>query len=119
MNPSFGFRMYTDMGTLVTDTSTWHHGIHIPVVEPGMGFVDLEIASMNLVPARYTLSLWLTGVNGLIHDGVEHGITLEIDGADVYKSGHTIDSRNGILFWPQRWNCAGASCGLMNQVAHR
>src|SRR5712664_3629768 len=27
---SFGIRLTTDLGTLVTDTSTWHHGIDIP-----------------------------------------------------------------------------------------
>jgi lipopolysaccharide transport system ATP-binding protein len=25
LRPSFGFRLFTEMGTLVTDTSTWHH----------------------------------------------------------------------------------------------
>src|ERR1700674_301513 len=41
--PSFGLRLYTEFGTLITDTSTWHHGIDIPLVLPGDGYVDLHI----------------------------------------------------------------------------
>ena len=34
-HPSFGFRLYSEMGTLITETSTWHHGIDIPEVPLG------------------------------------------------------------------------------------
>jgi lipopolysaccharide transport system ATP-binding protein len=111
--PSFGFRMYTDMGTLVTDTSTWHHGIAIPLLEPGEGYLDLEIDCLNLLPAKYTLSLWLTDmVGGVVYDNVEHGMTLEVETADIYDSGKDIDSRCGIVFFPQKWNLSGTlGCG--------
>ena len=106
--PSFGFRMYTDMGTLVTDTSTWHHGIAIPLLEAGEGYLDLEIDGLNLLPAKYTLSLWLTDmVGGVVYDNVEHGLTLEVETADIYHSGRDIDSRCGIVFFPQKWNLSG------------
>jgi lipopolysaccharide transport system ATP-binding protein len=108
--PSFGFRMYTDMGTLVTDTSTWHHSISIPVVEPGEGFLDLEIDSLNLLPAKYSLSLWLTDMVGAtVYDNIENAVTLEIETANIYQSGRDIDSRCGIVFFPQRWNLSGIS----------
>jgi lipopolysaccharide transport system ATP-binding protein len=110
--PSFGFRMYTDMGTLVTDTSTWHHGIAIPLLEPGEGYLDLEIDCLNLLPAKYTLSLWLTDmVGGVVYDNVEHGMTLEVETADIYDSGKDIDSRCGIVFFPQKWNLSGTLRG--------
>jgi lipopolysaccharide transport system ATP-binding protein len=106
--PSFGFRMYTDMGTLVTDTSTWHHSISIPVVEAGEGFLDLEIDSLNLLPAKYSLSLWLTDMVGaVVYDNIENAVTLEIETANIYRSGRDIDSRCGIVFFPQRWNLSG------------
>lgn len=107
-DPSFGFRMYTDTGTLVTETSTWHHAIHAPLPEAGPGYLDLEIACLNLMPAKYTLSLWATDMHGgAIYDNVEHAVTLEVETANIYQSGRNLDSRAGIVFFPQRWNLSG------------
>jgi lipopolysaccharide transport system ATP-binding protein len=109
-HPSLGFRMYTDMGTLITDTSTWHHGLYIPVLEPGPGYLDLKIDCLNLLPARYTMSLWATDMTGkYVYDHVEHGVTFEVDIANIYESGRAIDSRFGIVFFPQRWDLSGIS----------
>jgi lipopolysaccharide transport system ATP-binding protein len=105
--PSFGFRIYTEMGTLVTDTSTWHHGIDIPMLQAGDGYLDLEIGCLNLLPARYHLSLWLTGLDNVVHDVLEHGVTMEVEIANVFGSGKMIDSRFGVVYFPQRWNLSG------------
>jgi lipopolysaccharide transport system ATP-binding protein len=107
-HPSFGFRMYTDMGTLVTETSTWHHSIAIPLLEPGEGYLDLEIVCLNLMPAKYSLSLWLTDMTGaFVYDNIEHGVTLEVEKANIYQSGRDLDSRCGLVFFPQRWDLSG------------
>ena len=106
--PSFGFRMYTEMGTLVTDAATGHHGIDMPLLEAGDGYLDLEIECLNLLPARYNLSLWLTGVSGVIHDNVEHAAIFDVENANIYGSGKLYDSQSGIVYFPQRWNLAGA-----------
>src|SRR2546429_390056 len=50
--PAFALRMYTELGTLVTDTGTWLHGLDIPLFPAGDGYLDLEIDSLNLVPGR-------------------------------------------------------------------
>jgi lipopolysaccharide transport system ATP-binding protein len=105
--PSFGFRLYTEMGTLVTDTSTWHHSLDIPFVPQGIGYVDLEIEMLNLLPGRYSLSLWLTGSSSSVHDNVEHCAQIEVELANVYSSGKALDSRFGIVYFPQRWNLDG------------
>ena len=105
--PSFGLRIYSDRGTLVTDTSTWHHAIDIPLVPPGEGYVDLHIDFLNLLPARYYLSLWITGAASPVHDNVEHCAELEVELANVYSSGRMLDSRSGIVFFPQRWKLHG------------
>jgi lipopolysaccharide transport system ATP-binding protein len=108
--PSFGFRMYTESGTLVTDTSTSHHSIYIPSVQPGNGYVDLEIDCLNLLAAKYTVSLWVTDMEGgLVYDNIEHAVTFEVDTANLYKSNLIIDSRFGIMYFPQKWNLAGVS----------
>jgi lipopolysaccharide transport system ATP-binding protein len=107
-SPSFGLRMYTEMGTLVTGTSTWHHGLYCPVREAGEGYLDLEIENLNLMPAKYVLSLWATDMDGVVlYDNIEHAVTLEVEAANIYKSGREIDSRLGIVFFPQVWNLSG------------
>jgi len=101
--PSFGFRLYTEFGTLITDTSTWHHAIDIPLVPPGDGYVDLHIDFLNLLPARYYFSLWITGPASPVHDNIEHCAELDVELANVYSSGRMLDSRSGIVFFPQHW----------------
>src|SRR5881296_1836798 len=101
--PSFGFRLYTEFGTLVTDTSTWHHAIDIPLVPPGDGYVDLHIDFLNLLPARYYFSLWITGTASPVHDNIEYCAQLEVELSNVYSSGRMLDSLSGIVFFPQRW----------------
>src|SRR5579864_870946 len=72
--PSFGFRMYTELGTLVTDTGTWLHGLDIPFAPAGDGYVELEIDSLNLIPGRYFLSLQLdSSMSTKLYDMLEHG----------------------------------------------
>jgi hypothetical protein len=102
-DPSFGLRLYTEMGTLITDTSPWLHGVHIPEVRPGHGHIDLEFESLNLVPGHYAISLWIVAVGGTpIFDG-DVRASLEIEVADVYGSGRVLDHRYGLVYFPQRW----------------
>ena len=103
-DPSFGFRLYTEMGTLITETYHRLLGIHIPKVEPGDGYIDAEIESLNLVPGRYALSLWITAPGGTpVYDG-DVRASLDVEVADVYRSGRMLDSRSGLVYFPQRWN---------------
>ena len=104
-SPSFGFRWYTELGTLVTDTSTWHHAMEIPLLPKGEGFIELELSSVNLLPGRYYLSLWLTATgSGVVHDCLEHCTRIDVEAANVYNSGRIIDGRFGIVYFPQRWH---------------
>lgn len=109
--PSFGFRIYTETGTLVTETSTWHHGLEIPSVPVGDGHIDLEVILLNLLPGRYFFSLWLTGAASPLYDNIEHCAQLEVELANVYSSGKALDSRYGIVYFPQRWNLDGVAAG--------
>ena len=105
--PSFGFRLTTEMGTLVTDTSTWHHSLDIPELPAGDGFLDLDIDFLNLLPGRYDFSLWITGIAGVVYDGVEHCARLDVELANVYRSGKNIDGRFGVVYFPQKWILPG------------
>ncbi len=106
-DPSFGFRLFTNLGTLVTETGHTLSGVSIPRVEPGDGYVDVAIESLNLLPAQYVLSLWITARGGRpVYDG-DVRTTLDVEYSDVYRSGRLVDSRMGIVFFPQRWDVSG------------
>lgn len=102
--PSFGFRLFTGLGTLVTETYNLLHGTVIDKVTPGSGYIDIHIASLNLLPARYVLSLWATDSSGNhVYDGDARTV-LEIEPAAIYASGRLPESRQGLVFFPQSWD---------------
>src|SRR6266404_7246353 len=101
--PFFGLRLFTEMGTLITETGTWHHGIAIPEIPPGEGHVDLEIDSLNLMPARYLLTIGLSGEGFHVYDHLDHCARLDIEDANIYSSGRSLNTYYGIVFFPQRW----------------
>lgn len=100
---NFGILLFTQMGTLLTWTSNWHHGKLIRELAPGEGYVDLEIDSINLVPGTYAFSLWLTGEDQKVLDKIETGLALEIEVSDVYNCGRVLESKWGTIYFPQRW----------------
>jgi lipopolysaccharide transport system ATP-binding protein len=104
-HPDFVFRLHSEMGTLITETGTWHHGIDIPEVPQGKGYVDLEIDNLNLLPASYYISVSLNGVGQIVYDAVEHCVRLQIEGStDIYRTSKVINSRYGLVYFPQRWH---------------
>jgi lipopolysaccharide transport system ATP-binding protein len=106
--PDFGFRIYTEYETLVTEIATSWHGIYIPTLRAGEGYVDLEIDFLNLLAAKYKLSLWLTDMPGrLVYDNIEQALTFEVEGANLFQSGRAMDGRQGIVYFPQKWNLEG------------
>jgi lipopolysaccharide transport system ATP-binding protein len=115
-HPSFGFRLFTEMGTLITETSTWHHGLDFPLIPPGDGWLDLELDMVNLMPARYQLSLWLTGEGQIVYDGLEYCKTLDVESANIYSSNRNLDHRYGVVYFPQRWNLKGMRLGACPSV---
>jgi lipopolysaccharide transport system ATP-binding protein len=104
---SFGVRIYTELGTLVTETSTYHHGLALPDLPVGTGHIDLEIDALNLLPARYFLSFYVTDVGGRAYDLVDRSVRLDVEMASVYGASKVKDNRSGIVFFPQRWNLDG------------
>lgn len=101
--PHFGLELYTELGTLITSFNTWTTGFNIPTLPSGSGCIELEIDSLNFVPGRYYISLWLSSV-GIEYDRLNHCTILDVEGWDVYKSGRKLDSRYfGIVFFPYHW----------------
>jgi hypothetical protein len=93
---------------VVTHTTTWLHGLDIPLVPMGEGHVDLEIDSLNLLPGRYLVSLLLNScLRQHTYDLLENPVHLDVEEAPIYGSTRHIDSRYGLVFFPQRWRLEG------------
>jgi hypothetical protein len=111
-HPAFSLRMYTELGTLVTDTGTWLHGLDIPMVPVGDGYLDLAIDSLNVMPGRYHFSLKLDScVETRTYDALERAVYLDVEEAPVYGHSLRVDSRFGLVFFPQRWRLDGIGSG--------
>src|SRR5215469_2858264 len=111
-HPNFGLRLHTELGTLVTDTSVWLTGLDIPLLPMGEGYVDLEIDSLNLVPARYYFTLFINScLEPVLYDLLEHAVYLDGEEAPIYGQSRRIDSRYGMVFFPQRWRFDGIGSG--------
>ena len=106
--PNFGISIVSELGTVVTHTTTWLHGLDIPLVPTGEGHVDLEIDSLNLLPGRYLVSLLLNScLSQHTYDLLENPVHLDVEEAPIYGSTRHIDSRYGLVFFPQRWRLEG------------
>jgi len=106
--PSFGLKICTELGIVVSDTSTWLHGLDIPLVPAGDGYVELEIDTLNLLPGRYQFSLWINScLQAHMYDALENPLHLDIEETAIYGSSRRIDNRYGVVFFPQRWRLEG------------
>jgi lipopolysaccharide transport system ATP-binding protein len=103
-HPHFGLRIHSDMGTLLTDVSTWATGLEIPHLEPGEGTVEVRIDMLNLMPTRYYLSLWIESTGKLFYDQLDYCGTFDVEPSDFYGTGRGIDSHFGLIFLPASWS---------------
>lgn len=102
-HPSFAVRLYTGMGTLISETNTTLHGVTIPYVGPGRGFIDLELGALNLIPDRYALMFALSsGTDGRVCDADVRAF-LDVEPSAAYGTVRALNSRFGIVYFPQRW----------------
>lgn len=111
-SPDFGVEIYANTGGLVSMTSTWETGLGIQRLTPGEGHIDLDIDSLDLVPGRYYLSLWVLTVGtgkSTRYDVVDHCVALDVESSDVYGTGKALDSRWGVVVVPARWSYEGRS----------
>jgi lipopolysaccharide transport system ATP-binding protein len=105
-HPILGIRIYTELGTLVTEMNNWMTDFEIPFINPGAGHIDLEVDFLNLMPGRYSVTLFLGAIGPLFQDLLDHCGVLEVEPSDFYKSGKGIESRFGLVFIPFKWRQA-------------
>ena len=107
--PHFTVRMYSSMGTLISEASTWLHNVAIASTGPGEGYVDLEIDRLNLIPARYTLAFKIEGgVEGRVWDE-DVRFYLDVEPSADTGTVKPLNSRHGVVYFSQRWNIGGVS----------
>lgn len=112
VQPNFGVRFYTSMGTLITETSTGLHGVSIPSLPPGEGYIDLELKALNLLPARYMIALAITGgAQGKTLDGDVHTF-FDVEPSAAYGTVQALNSRFGVVYFDQRWNVTGVDAAI-------
>jgi lipopolysaccharide transport system ATP-binding protein len=103
--PKFYLRIYTNEKPIKVATfGNTILGMQMPMIYPGTGYADIDINSLNIMPDRYFLNLW-------IHDGrnkyIEHlvrCVTFDVESSDYYNSGKGIDKQEGITFLKYSWN---------------
>lgn len=109
--PHFGLMIYSDMGTLVTSFSTWAAGTEIERLPVGDGSIDLKIDTLNLMPSRYFLTLWVGGIGSAKYDHLDHCVTLDVEASDPYGTGKGIERRFGVMYVTGEWTCEGSAHG--------
>lgn len=102
-DPHFMFHIYSEMGTLITTVSNWHACYYIPSLSPGEGTIEFEIESLNLMPSRYYVSLWIGTYSQRI-DTVDHCVSIDVESSNAYgTSGRGLNSRWGLVYTPSKW----------------
>jgi hypothetical protein len=97
--------------------NTWMLDVEIPSLELGDGFIDIEIDFLNLMPGRYSVSLFLGAVGPLFQDLLDHCGIIDVEPSDFYNSGKGIESRFGIVFFPFKVALPGQDHALA--LSHR
>jgi len=106
-DPHFVFRIHSEMGVLVSTISTWHSGYYIQSIEPGVGYIDMEIETLYLMPARYYVSLWITSSGSQRFDMLDHCISIDVESSNIYSTGgRGMHSQWGMMFMPTKWSLA-------------
>jgi lipopolysaccharide transport system ATP-binding protein len=104
---NFGVEIYTETGTFLTSINTWSAGIDASLLAPGDGSIELEIKSLNLMPGRYYVSVWLDGAREH-YDRLDYISKLDIEQSDYYGSGRGMKARLfGIIIIPCKWKLNG------------
>jgi lipopolysaccharide transport system ATP-binding protein len=104
-DPHFVFQIFSEMNVLVATSSTWHSGYHIPSISPGTGFIDMEIETLNIMQARYYISLWIDSTGHQKRDMLDHCVSIDVEPSNIYHTGgRGMTSKWGLVFLPTKWS---------------
>ena len=85
----------------------------IPYLTCGRGYIDAVCDCVNLVPGRYSITLWAKGPiadgnSKLYWDVIEGCATLDVEPSDFYGMGSGVEYGSGIVLLPCHWEMSGA-----------
>ncbi|MGB0909145.1 MAG: ABC transporter ATP-binding protein [Nitrospirales bacterium] len=100
--PYFGIKIFSDLGTLLTELNTWNSSFEILQLNPEVGTLELQIKNLNLMPGQYPISIWISDGSTLI-DVIDHCATLDMEASDFYQTGRGIERLYGVTFFPCSW----------------
>jgi lipopolysaccharide transport system ATP-binding protein len=103
LRPIFGIGIETESGTVVSRLSTWLCGVDVPVLQTGDGFIDLCLDSVNLMPGRYFLSMWVGAMGPVFYDTIDRGVVIRVEESDFYGSGRTSQDKSVIMMLRCHW----------------
>ncbi|HVB34906.1 MAG TPA: ABC transporter ATP-binding protein [Patescibacteria group bacterium] len=108
-NAQFGIGLFTERAVKVAVIGTVAAGYQIPLLPSGDSHIDVTYEFLNLMPGRYSISLWATGPNHFHSeenswDILDNCATLDVEPSDFYKSGSGVGPTYGIVLLPCRWN---------------
>jgi lipopolysaccharide transport system ATP-binding protein len=112
-NPEFRIRIYTVMGSQLTTLCTNLSGYETPILNPGDGYVDVDIEFLNVMPDRYFITLSTFNENEVStnkapgYDKLERCAVLDVEGSNYYHTGKGVDKWWGVMFFPYKWNFEG------------
>jgi lipopolysaccharide transport system ATP-binding protein len=101
-NVHFGLRIYSNLGTKLTEATTWNTGQPIPLAMKGSGSIDLNIAFLNLMPGTYYLGVWVATAHEY-QDRLENVAKLDIESSNYYGTGRGVSANYGVIFLPYQW----------------
>ncbi len=109
--PEFYFRIRNEFGEKIATLSPFLSGNKIPTLYPGIGYIDVDIDFLNLMPDRYYITIYILQDDGNIEnhivDSIEHAGTFDVEVSNYYQSNRGIDKWWGIMFLPCKWNLEG------------
>ena len=82
--PIFGIDIQTSFGIMVAQVHTYNSGFEIPVLRAGTGHIDVRIEDLNLIPARYVLSLYAANYGHIYHDVLPNCAAIEVQPSSRY-----------------------------------
>jgi lipopolysaccharide transport system ATP-binding protein len=101
-NLHFGLRIFSNLGTLMSEIHTWTTDQAIDLARKGQGTIDLDIDFLNLLPGTYYAEVLVASMNEY-HDRLENVAKIDVEPSDYYGTGRGIEARFGLVFFPFRW----------------
>jgi hypothetical protein len=80
----------------------------------GDGYIDVEIAELNLMPGRYSISLFVANLGYLFHDVLQHCAFLDVEVSSRYGLARGLQG-NPIMLLACEWEL-GSSAEIMVQL---